>query len=224
MRCRPDRARAPAAMHCAAQDMLDVAHHVLTQLSPAPSQLYVIGYSYGACVAANSMQCLPQVSEAQQGPLCAAPHAHMAGCAAVQPDLSHHSAATWPADLRAPTRQAALTARAAPLQVAGYVGIGFPLGAAAAFALGARKHWALLADSQVPKLLIHGTRDSFSPLSTLRDVVARYHEASPPPGPLDLQIVDGADHFFEHQWDEVAARTMAWLQRLVDGQAGSGTA
>jgi dienelactone hydrolase len=42
------------------QDMLMVAEHLL-QLPNGPQELVVIGYSYGACIAANLMEHVPQV-------------------------------------------------------------------------------------------------------------------------------------------------------------------
>jgi len=43
------------------EDMLAVCQYVTTQLQDAPIELFMIGYSYGACVAANSLAQLPQV-------------------------------------------------------------------------------------------------------------------------------------------------------------------
>jgi alpha/beta superfamily hydrolase len=40
--------------------MLMVAQHML-QLPNGPQELVVIGYSYGACIAANLMEHVPQV-------------------------------------------------------------------------------------------------------------------------------------------------------------------
>jgi hypothetical protein len=40
----------------------------------------------------------------------------------------------------------------------------------------------------------------------------------PPPGPLDLEIVDGADHFFDGIWDIVAEKVLAWIQKQTDRQ------
>lgn len=44
------------------QDMLSVIQHVLTNTADPPKQLYMIGYSYGSCVAANSLEQVPEVS------------------------------------------------------------------------------------------------------------------------------------------------------------------
>lgn len=40
-------------------------------------------------------------------------------------------------------------------------------------------------------LLLQGTRDSYSPLSTLRSYVLQYNEFEPQPGPLELQVSGG---------------------------------
>jgi alpha/beta superfamily hydrolase len=51
------------------EDMLAVCQYVTTQLQDAPIELFMIGYSYGACVAANSLAQLPQVVGVRfQGP------------------------------------------------------------------------------------------------------------------------------------------------------------
>eukprot|EP00879_Flechtneria_rotunda_P028904 GHRR01031139.1.p3 GENE.GHRR01031139.1~~GHRR01031139.1.p3 ORF type:complete len:100 (+),score=43.94 GHRR01031139.1:909-1208(+) len=86
-------------------------------------------------------------------------------------------------------------------------------------ALRSRQHWSQLALSSVPKLVVQGSKDKFSALSTLREYTAMYHAYEPTPGPLDLQIVDGADHFFDGQWQEVAEKVMAWVQKQVGKQA-----
>lgn len=36
-----------------------------------------------------------------------------------------------------------------------------------------REHWSLLADSSVPKLVVQGTKDKYTPLTTLRDYAAQ---------------------------------------------------
>lgn len=77
-------------------------------------------------------------------------------------------------------------------------------------ALRSRDHWQHLTDSLVPKLVIQGTRDKFCPLTTIRDYAQQYHDHRPEPGPMDLEIVDGADHFFDGIWDVSAA--LCWLK------------
>jgi pimeloyl-ACP methyl ester carboxylesterase len=86
--------------------------------------------------------------------------------------------------------------------VVAYVGIGFPLGSIANLVLRSRAHWTELEQWPHPKLLIAGTRDSYCPLSTLRSLVAQFNEeqeargATSATGLLELQTIDGADHFF----------------------------
>jgi hypothetical protein len=72
--------------------------------------------------------------------------------------------------------------------VVGYVAIGFPLGGVANLVLRSRALWSELELSPIPKLVLQGTRDSYSPLSTLRDLVLQYNEFEPKPGPLELQV------------------------------------
>lgn len=54
--------------------------------------------------------------------------------------------------------------------------------------LRSRALWSELELSPIPKLVLQGTRDSYSPLSTLRDLVLQYNECDPQPGPLELQV------------------------------------
>lgn len=54
--------------------------------------------------------------------------------------------------------------------------------------LRSRALWSELELSPIPKLVLQGTRDSYSPLSTLRDLVLQYNECEPQPGPLELQV------------------------------------
>jgi len=68
------------------------------------------------------------------------------------------------------------------------VGIGFPLGGMANLVLRSRAHWSELEQSPIPKLILQGTRDSYSPLSTLRSYVVQYNECEPQPGPLELWV------------------------------------
>jgi alpha/beta superfamily hydrolase len=46
-------------------ETLDVTRHVLQQLGPGPKRLYIIGYSYGACIAAHVMAHVPEVRRVQ---------------------------------------------------------------------------------------------------------------------------------------------------------------
>lgn len=84
-----------------------------------------------------------------------------------------------------------------PLQVVGYVAIGFPLGGMANLVLRSRAHWSELELSPVPKLVLQGTRDSYSPLSTLRDLMMQYNEHEPTPGPMELKVC-GSAHLVLH--------------------------
>jgi hypothetical protein len=85
-----------------------------------------------------------------------------------------------------------------PLQVVGYVAIGFPLGGMANLVLRSRAHWSELELSPVPKLVLQGTRDSYSPLSTLRDLMMQYNEHEPTPGPMELKVGGPSDLVCAH--------------------------
>ena len=58
-----------------------------------------------------------------------------------------------------------------------------------------------------PKLIIQGGNDQFGSRSTLESLFATL------PGPKQLVIVEGADHFFTGQLDQVAAAIDTWLEK-----------
>jgi alpha/beta superfamily hydrolase len=68
-----------------------------------------------------------------------------------------------------------------------------------------------------PKLFISGSRDQYSPQDVLRQVVETL------PGPKELVLVDGADHFFEGKLPEMQAAIRDWTGRHFPG-ARTGTA
>ncbi|MGE0825170.1 MAG: alpha/beta hydrolase [Candidatus Binatia bacterium] len=65
---------------------------------------------------------------------------------------------------------------------------------------------SFLTTTNKPKLLISGDRDSYSPIPGLQDLVTEL------PEPKSLVIVNGADHFFWGQEDEVAKAAVAFLE------------
>ncbi|KAI8469828.1 MAG: Alpha/Beta hydrolase protein [Monoraphidium minutum] len=106
-----------------------------------------------------------------------------------------------------------------------YVSIGFPLGVLSRLFLGAGDAWAALAGAAAPKLLLIGDADNFTSLAQLEAAAARHAAAAPAAGPLDVEIIEGADHFFAELWDGVAARAQEWLApRLSAPEAGGGAA
>lgn len=44
------------------QDLVEVCQYVLQQLPDPPTELFLVGYSYGATIAAAALQQVPQVS------------------------------------------------------------------------------------------------------------------------------------------------------------------
>ena len=60
------------------------------------------------------------------------------------------------------------------LQVAGYVGVAYPLGVLSRLFLRAHRHWRVLCRSTCPKLVVTGTGDQFTALGTLTNRVANY--------------------------------------------------
>lgn len=97
--------------------------------------------------------------------------------------------------------------------MAGYVAVAFPLGTVANFVLGSRRAWQQLSGTPVPKLVLLGSCDKFCSTACLEQHVARYH-AVPCSGPLELCVLQGADHFFVCRWHDITATVLQWLQGL----------
>jgi alpha/beta superfamily hydrolase len=51
-------------------------------------------------------------------------------------------------------------------------------------------------------------------------LLLQYHDRQPQPGPLDLQIIDGADHFFDCKWQEVADKVIIWASNHMNPSCG----
>jgi len=64
-----------------------------------------------------------------------------------------------------------------------------------------------LAESRKPILFVQGDRDEFGDIERLRDLVAKIR------GPVELQIIKGAGHFFDDQLDELKAAITEWALR-----------
>ena len=78
---------------------------------------------------------------------------------------------------------------------------------------------AHLPDVKVPMLFVEGTRDPFCPLDTLDEVIAETGIDA------TVAVIDDGDHSFKVRassgrptkaaWDEVAARTVAWIDSTL---------
>ena len=67
-----------------------------------------------------------------------------------------------------------------------------------------------------PRLFVQGERDRFGPGETLRIVV------EPLPGPRELVVIPGADHFFEGHLDALQGAITDWAERRPWGSTKSG--
>lgn len=66
-----------------------------------------------------------------------------------------------------------------------------------------------LKDSHKPKLFIHGTNDELAPY----ELVVKWFEQVP--APKSLVAVEGADHFFQGQIEEVQAIITTFVQKMM---------
>lgn len=67
-----------------------------------------------------------------------------------------------------------------------------------------------LKDSHKPKLIIHGTNDELAPY----ELAVKWFERVP--APKSLVAVEGADHFFQGQLEEVQAIITTFVQKMLN--------
>jgi uncharacterized protein len=87
----------------------------------------------------------------------------------------------------------------ADARVKEFIGLGLPVD---------NTDMSYLADSSKPKLIVQGGSDKFGSRKNVEMFFAALRE------PKRLVIVEGADHFFTHRLDEVAAAINSWLDDL----------
>ena len=68
--------------------------------------------------------------------------------------------------------------------------------------------FSFLARCAKPILFVHGDRDEFGEVETLRRIVDLV-----PSGKAELKVINGADHFFEGQLDELKRAITEWVIR-----------
>lgn len=69
--------------------------------------------------------------------------------------------------------------------------------------------FGFLAECRKPILFVQGDRDEFGDVERLRDLMAKIK------GPVELQIIKGAGHFFDEQLDELKAAITEWIRSAV---------
>lgn len=74
---------------------------------------------------------------------------------------------------------------------------------------GRRYHHAHLKDIRIPKLFLSGNQDAYAPATELADVVAQAAL------PRQLELIEGADHFFGGQLDELKQRLAGWIKEYL---------
>jgi alpha/beta superfamily hydrolase len=71
--------------------------------------------------------------------------------------------------------------------------------------------FAFLEECRKPILFVHGDRDEFGQVEHMRALVTRLPEEAR----AQLQIIPGADHFFEGRLDELKRTITEWSERQV---------
>jgi hypothetical protein len=67
--------------------------------------------------------------------------------------------------------------------------------------------FGFLEGSRKPILFVHGDRDEFGSLETLRELVAKIAAHAP----AELKVIEGAGHFFDDQLDELKRVITEWV-------------
>lgn len=72
--------------------------------------------------------------------------------------------------------------------------------------------FSFLEQCRRPILFVHGDMDEFGSVPRLRDLVAKIEAHNPA---VDLDIIEGAGHFFEGHLDELKQSITSWLNRQL---------
>lgn len=94
-----------------------------------------------------------------------------------------------------------LSAACSDPRVKGAVALGLPVGAE-----GRSYTYGFLSNCFIPKLFISGTNDRYGPRQEVAAAVAAAHP------PAEMVWIEGADHFFTGELDQVQAAIRSWLQ------------
>jgi alpha/beta superfamily hydrolase len=72
--------------------------------------------------------------------------------------------------------------------------------------------FSFIEDCRKPLLLVHGERDEFGAVEDLRALAARL----PDPSLVQIEIIPGAGHFFDHQLEELRRTVAAWAAEMLE--------
>jgi alpha/beta superfamily hydrolase len=98
-------------------------------------------------------------------------------------------------------------------RVGALVGIGTPV------SIAERGYdFSFLNECRKPVLFVHGERDEFGDVETLRALVARI----PPEAHARLVVIPGAGHFFDEQLDELTRAVREWAEEQLGGMQRDG--
>jgi alpha/beta superfamily hydrolase len=78
--------------------------------------------------------------------------------------------------------------------------------------------FSFLDECRKPVLFVHGERDEFGDVKTLRALVARI----PPEAQARLVVIPGAGHFFDDQLDELTRAIREWAEEQLKRMQGDG--
>jgi len=78
--------------------------------------------------------------------------------------------------------------------------------------------FSFLSECRKPLLLVHGERDEFGEVETLRALAARL----PPEAQVRLVVIPGAGHFFDEQLEELRRAVAEWAAEMLEAEEGAG--
>ena len=91
-------------------------------------------------------------------------------------------------------------------RVGALIGIGTPV------SIAERDYdFSFLRECRKPLLFVHGDRDEFGDITTLRTLAAEI----PPEAHARVQVITGAGHFFDDQLDEMSAAIKSWAEETI---------
>jgi alpha/beta superfamily hydrolase len=74
----------------------------------------------------------------------------------------------------------------------------------------------------MPNAVHRNQADNFTSLPQLRAAVDRHAASAAGSVPMEVRILEGADHFFYERWEEVAAEALSWVAKQLEHVAQDG--
>jgi alpha/beta superfamily hydrolase len=94
--------------------------------------------------------------------------------------------------------------------------VGYLVGVGTPVSIAERDYdFSFLEECRKPLLLVHGERDEFGDVPTLRALAARV----PPEARVRVEVIPGAGHFFDEQLEDLRRTVAAWAAERLGAEA-----